>query len=197
MKSPRLFAALSAAAALALLSGCNLLPEPQPDHARFYVLDARAATESAPADAVRLGLRPVEVPPYLKNKAVALRTGDNEVRFSTEAFWAEPLEAGIARVLRERLAARAAVVSYPFTAQLTRDYDVTVRVLSAEGGQDSLRFSAVVEIVRVGDNAALVARREFTAPAAAWNGDYARLARELSAAVGALADDILASLPKK
>lgn len=197
MKPLRLLAAFPALAALSFLTGCNILPEPQPDRARYYVLDARAANEAAPSAAVRLGLRPIEVPAYLKEKAIATRAGDNEVRYAAEAFWAEPLEAGLARVVRERLASRVAVVPYPFPAQLARDYDVTVRVLAAEGGADGLHFRAVIEVARVGDTVALVARREFTAAPAAWGGDYGRLARELGVAAGALADEIVASLPSK
>lgn len=181
----------------AFLAGCNLLPEAQADRARFYVLDTQAATESAPAGAPRLGLRPVEVPAYLKNKAIATRVGESEVRYAPDAFWADPLEVSLARIVRERLSSRAAVVPYPFPAQLGRDYDVTVRVLRAEGTTSGVSFSAVIEITRVGDTLELVARREFAAPSSAWNGDYGQLARALSVAAGALADEIAATLPKR
>lgn len=191
-------AAFAGLAASALLAGCNLLPEAQPDRARYYVLENPAAVATpAATGAVRLGLRPVEVPAYLKNKAIATRTGASEVRYATEAFWAEPLEAGLARVVRERLVAHAVVVPYPFPAQLQRDYDVTLRVLSAEGARDGLQFRAVIEIVRVGEPAELVARRDFTAPATAWNGDYAALARELAHAATSFADEVAAALPKR
>jgi uncharacterized lipoprotein YmbA len=186
-----------AAALAALLTGCNILPEASPENARHYVLEAKPAGGAASAGALKIGLRPVEVATYLRGKAMATRVGENEVRYARDAFWAEPLDAGIARVLRENLAAHATVLPYPFPAQLPRDYDLTVRVLSAEGGAKGVRFVAVIELLRVGDNPELVVRREFAAPAAAWGDDYGQLARGLSDAVAALAAEVLASAPKK
>jgi uncharacterized lipoprotein YmbA len=197
VKTPRTIFSLSTVAFAALLTGCNILPEARPENARHFVLEAKPADVAAPVDALKIGLRPVEVATYLRGKAMAVRVAENEVRYAHDAFWAEPLDAGIARVLRESLAAHATVLPYPFPTQLPRDYDLTVRVLSAEGGASGVRFVAVIELLRVGDKPELVVRREFTAPAAAWGNDYGRLARGLSDAVAALAADVVASAPKK
>jgi uncharacterized lipoprotein YmbA len=193
-RSASLVAALAGAA---LLTGCNLLPEAAPERARQFVLEGRLAAAEAPAGAVRLGLRPVEVPAYLRAKAMVQRSGENEVRFVPDAYWAEPLDGAVARLLRERLAARAKVLAYPFPAQLPRDYDLTVRVLHAEGAADGVRFTAVIELLRVGDQPEIVVRKQFTASPAAWNNDPAQLARGLSAAVEALADEVVALVPAK
>jgi len=187
---------LTGAACAGLLAACNFLPEAPPENAHYFVLEAQPAGDRPAADSLRIGLRPVEVATYLRGKAMAVRVGDHEVRYAHDAFWAEPLDAGVARVLRESLAARATVLAYPFPAQLPRDYDLTVRILGAEGAPGGVRFVAVIELLRVGDKPALVARREFTAPPAAWHNDYAQLARGLSQAVAALADEVLASVPK-
>ncbi len=184
-------------AALAF-TGCNLLPEPPPDTTRYYVLESRGAPAPAPAaDAARLGLRPVEVAAYLKNKALAVRRGDHEIGYAADARWAEPLEAGVTRVLRERLAARTRVTAHPFPAQAERDFDVTVRILAADGTAGGVRFSAVFEIARAGGAGGWLVRREFTAPGADWGNDHGRLAAALSDAVGALADEIVAALPER
>ena len=184
----------AAAAAAVLLAGCNILPEPQGDLARFYVLEGAAPAAEAPA--FRLGLRRVEIPAYLKSKAMVVRTGNNELRYSDTARWAEPLEAGLSRALCGQLAAKAAVSTYPFPAQQERDYDVTVQVFAAEGADDGVRFSASFELVRVADGQ-VVARRSYTAPAGAWRGDHAQLAAQLSVAVAGLAGEILAAVPAK
>lgn len=194
LRSASLAAALAGAA---LLAGCNLLPEAAPERARYFVLEMRAPAVEAPASAVRLGLRPVEVPAYLRQKALVQRSGGNEVRFVPDAYWAEPLDGAVSRLLRERLAARAKVLAYPFPAQLPRDYDLTVRLLTAEGAADGVRFTAVIELLRVGDQPELVVRKQFTAPAAAWGSDPAQLARGISSAVEALADEVLAVVPAK
>ncbi len=190
------FAALPAAAAVALLSGCNLLPEAQPDNARYYVLESSGPAAAPDARVVRLGLRRVEVPAYLKTKAMVVRSGNNELRYAENARWGEPIEAGLTRVLRDQLAANAAVSTYPFPAQAERDFDVTVLLAAAEGHDDGVRFIATFELVRVGD-AAVVARRTFTAPPARWDGDHARLAAQLSHAVAGLAKEILDAVPAK
>lgn len=184
--------------ALLLLAGCSLLPAPQPDTTRYFVLGSRAEPSLAPeAGAVRLGLRPVEVPAYLRNKAIAIRRGDHEVGYAADARWAEPLEAGVTRVLRERLAARARVTDHPFPAQAERDYDVTVRLLAADGTTAGVRFAAVFEISRAGGEGGWLVRREFTASGSDWGGDHGRLAAALSDAVAALADEIVAALPPR
>lgn len=193
MKRP-LSALLPACFAL-LLSGCNLLPEPQADSTRHYVLESAVAA-NAPGGAPRLGLRRVEVPAYLKSKAIVTRTAGNELRYAATARWAEPLEAGIARVLRDQLGVGAVVSAYPFPAGVERDYDLVVRVVAAEGRDDGVRFTASYELVRVADSQ-VVARRTFNAPVAAWRGDHGELAAALSVAAAGLAGDILAALPAK
>ncbi len=197
MKSRRLSAAAFLCSGFVLFTGCSLLPAPQPDNTRYYVLEG-GATVATPTDhPVRLGLRNVEIPAYLKSKSMVVRSGNNEIRYVDNVRWAEPLEAGITRSLRERLSGRAQIIAYPFPANIERDYDVTVRVLSAEGHERGVLFSAVIELTRVGDTATIVSRRTFTAPVVSWGGDFARLASQLSVAVAGLADEVLAAVPQE
>lgn len=196
MNRSRVFPVLPSLAAALALGGCNLLPPPQADNTRYFVLESSAPAAAPQAGAVRLGLRRVEVPAYLKPTAIAVRSGNNELRYAENARWAETLEAGMTRVLRDQLATKASVATYPFSAQTERDFDVTVHVLAAEGHDDGVRFTALFELTRAGDSA-VVARRTFTAPVAAWSGDHGKLAAQLSAAAAALADEILAALPAK
>jgi len=177
------------------LAGCNLLPAPQADNTRYYVLES-APAPAAESGAVRLGLRRVEVPAYLKSKAIVSRAGNNELRYADTARWAEPLEAGIARILREQLGSRAAVSTYPFPAQVERDFDVVVSVLAAEGRDDGVHFTASFEIARANDSTVVV-RRTFSAPVTAWRGDHGQLAAQLSVAAAALANEIAAAVPAK
>ncbi|MBA4137204.1 MAG: hypothetical protein C0518_07800 [Opitutus sp.] len=198
MKTHRLFLfpAIGALVAMMGLAGCNILPEPQPDNTRFYVLESSAPAPASGAAAVRLGLRRVDVPAYLKSKAMVVRSGNNELRYPENARWAEPLDAGIARVLRDQLSAKASVAAYPFPAQVERDFDIAVQIIAAEGHDDGVRFTALFELSRASDSAVVV-RRTFTAPVVAWNGDYSQLAAQLSVAVAGLANEILAAVPAK
>jgi uncharacterized lipoprotein YmbA len=165
------------------------------------------AADSPPmTDALRLGLKPVEVAPYLKKGSLVVRTGENEVSFPDEARWAEPLDQEITRTLRLRLLAAprvGRVFVAPYAPDDARDFDVSVQVLRCEGARAGgartvTRFAALVEIASAGENPRLVARKTFVAPEVAWDGkDFARLAGLLSDAVGALGQEIAGALPEK
>lgn len=198
-----------------LAAGCSL-PQAQPDLTRYYVLaaptekpagespgSATGAAETAAQKPWTLGLRPVEAPPFLRNRAMLVRLGPNEVRFADESRWAEPVDAGVARVLRETLEARsdvARVVGVTVNAEASRDFDVLVRVERCEGARDAhvARFVAAVEIYSVGENPARVAREVVTTEIPGWNGqDFPDLAAKLSEAIDQLAAKVVALLPEK
>jgi uncharacterized lipoprotein YmbA len=197
--------------ALALLgaAGCNVVPPVQPDATRYYILSGPTLAETAAhaaAGTLRLGLRPVEVAPYLRRGSMVVRAGDNEISFADSARWAEPVEREIGASLRQRLGAApsvARVLTPPFPIEPARDFDVSVQVLRCEGvrenaGSAVARFAASVEISTTGENAQTVVRKTFVAPDAAWDGkDFARLAALLSDAVAALSQEIVAALPEK
>jgi uncharacterized lipoprotein YmbA len=154
----------------------------------------------------QIGLRPVELPGYLRNhKDMVVRTGANELHFQDYARWAEPLEAGVNRVLKEHLLSTetiGGVTTYPFSVDIRRDYDVVVRVLNCEGltlGSKEVvaRFAAAYDIVASGAGGQVVVRRTFTAPDQAWDGaDFGALARLLSEDIAKLSEDIAGNLPK-
>ena len=179
-------------------TGCSL-PEARPDTAHNYVL--RVAAEAVPpgSSGLHIGLFPVQLPEYLKQRAMVVREGASEVRYNDEERWAESLDAGLTRVLRERLSATTQVLAYPFTLEQARDYDVRVRVQACEGTTDGHAvFSATYEIYATGVNGALVARDTFTAKPAKWDAsDYAQLAGLLGADAAQLADAIAAAVPQK
>lgn len=192
-----------------LVSGCNVIPPVQPDMTRYYVLSGPTVAESSAqstAGILRLGLRPVEVAPYLRRGSMVVRTGDNEVSFAESARWAEPLEREIGGSLRQRLSSAPTVARVsvsPFSVEPARDYDVSVQVLRCEGvrnadGTGVARFAAAIEITAAGEGAVAVLRKTFIAPDAPWDGkDFARLAALLSNAVAALSQEVVAALPEK
>jgi uncharacterized lipoprotein YmbA len=150
---------------------------------------------------LRLGLRPIELPAYLKSRSLVVRNGRNEVIYQDFARWAEPLEAGIARVLRARLTATpevGQVYAHPFPFDRERDYDISVTVIRCEGANEApdavARFAAVVEIVEA-KAGKVVSRRVVAAPDLSWDGDHAALVEALSTSVGHLANEVVAQLP--
>ncbi|MFT3867936.1 MAG: PqiC family protein [Nibricoccus sp.] len=195
--------------ALSLLAGCQVLPEAKVDPTRNFVLSSPAAAElvaTKPVGKYQVGIRPIELAGYLHNRRdIAVRTGANEIRFEEYNRWAEPLETGIYRVLKQQLLSTEAVggvANYPFAADLKRDYDVAIRVLNCEGalsadGRNITRFNAAYDVIAAGAGGQVVVRRTFTAPEQGWNGkDFGALAGALSEAVARLSEDIAANLPK-
>lgn len=190
------------------LAGCQLLPPATVDSTRFFVLAGAAATEPVPEKSggrLQIGLRPVVLPAYLRaTKSMVVRDGANEIRYQDYSRWAEPLEAGVNRILEERLLASPDVRGvdvHPLRGDVARDYDVSVRILQCEGvagkGDGSVRFSASYEIVTADGGGKVVASRTFNAPEAAWDGkDFGALAKLLSDGVSELGAQIAADLPK-
>jgi len=201
---------LGAALGLVALAGCNL-PTATPDPTRLFLLSAPGgapAAAAAPAEtrAATLGLCRIELPAYLRTPAVVVRPGGTEVVRARDARWAEPLEQGIARVLRETLLAQPgvrSVVAYPAPQAALPQYEIAVRVLACEGvagpsGRQA-RFAAAWEIraTAAGAGAAPVAAGTFERAPADWNeGDYAALTGRLGEAVAALGRELAAALPK-
>lgn len=188
-------------------AGCSIVPEASTDPTRFFVLTG-SVEESEDVgkspNALSIGLKAVGVAPYLRRPMIAVRQDPNELSYDDYKRWAEPLEAGISRIVEASLRASPVVgrvYAYPFPFEQTRDYDIALNIIRCEGvkdGQAVARFAAVVEITTGGDDAKVVARKVFQAPDAAWDGkDYAALATALSNGVAALGDDLLASLPVK
>jgi uncharacterized lipoprotein YmbA len=200
---------LSSAFCLLLVAGCDIIPAPQADQTRYFALASPALdnAEARPARGpLRLGLKPVDVAPYLKKGVMVVRRGENELVYNEYARWAEPLEAGIARAVRARLLADAKtgrVYAYPFPFDQERDFDLAIGIVRCEGvqlggGGAAARFVATLEITAGDAGAEVVARKTYTMPDAVWDGrDYAALARALSDAVAAFSQEVAAALPEK
>lgn len=205
-------ALLSAGLGLAL-AGCNFFPKPSPDPTRHYVLTGPKPAElnvGVKQGALKVGLRAVQVAPYLDAKSMIVRRGDNEIDYRDFARWAEPLATGINRMLVARLHAServGRVFPQPYPFDVERDLDISVNVLRCEGrvlpdGSAFASFMCSIEIVRVGDRPGgppagqVLVREVFEAAPTPWQeGDYAALAAALSAKVSELADTIIKRLP--
>ena len=184
---------------LGLLAGCNVIPPSSPDATRYYVLTttaAKPATVAPEGPHWRIALRPVEIPSYLHGKAMQVRSAGNEIHYAEEARWAESLEAGLGRVLRESLDGRGEVAHVVASAGEDPDFDVLVRVLRCEGDREAkvARFTAVVEVYAPRLGADLRARDTFVMEIPGWDGSYGQLAAKLSEAVDGLAGQIVTLL---
>jgi hypothetical protein len=203
----RISAGLLLPLSLLLPSACNVVPPAQGDFTRYYLLSAPPVSGSAEVAAPHgftLGLRSIDVPEYLRTRSIVVRQGANELKLDEYDRWAEPLDAGIGRILRTSLAAApnvGRVLAQPFPLDGDRDYDIAVTVLHCEGVRsgfirNSEHFAALVDVTTGGPNPKIVAHLNFAAPDSKWDGhDYAQLAADLSEAVSGLAREIAAALP--
>jgi Uncharacterized protein conserved in bacteria len=166
------------------LAGCSL-PEAQPDLTRFYVLTpaANGGAAGAGGTEVRVFVKAVQVPEFLRGKLMQVRLAANEVDFVDTARWAEPLEAGVARVLRENLEAGGLEVVNRSVDE--RALDVVVHLKRCEGARPErvARLSARVEIYAAGLEGRELAEEEIDVEVPGWDGeDFGQLAAKLSEA---------------
>jgi uncharacterized protein len=186
------------------LTSCSIpIPQAEKDPTRFYVLSSSNGTTAAPrTDAPVLQLRGVEVATYLNSRPLIVRRGNNEIEFREFARWGEPLDAGVARVLREELlgrgAARAVITPGTRRDHPAPDYTLHLRILACEGeASGGVLFRVVWELTSAGTNGAAVATGDFRAADLRWDGkSEASLAAQLSQAVGNLAGEIAGALRK-
>lgn len=196
-------AALASGLGLAIFAGCSVLPEGGSDPMRFYVLSAPATAAVPKPDTPAVNVRPIELASYLRGRPLIVRRGANEIEFREFARWGEPLDLGIARVLREELLARgvAGTVQIPGARRESGPHDctLTVRVLACEGGAEGeVLFRAVWELAATGAKPRPIGGGEFMAADLRWDGkSEAALAAQLSAAVGGLATEVAGALAKR
>lgn len=187
---------VSAAIVLLVAGGCAFL-KPAKNESRYHVLTATSSPsvrnqhdQMGPAFVVCL--RPVEVANYLATRDMVVRTGTNEVTYALFQRWAEPLNAGIGRVLAENLRAspeiRVVITDQPAPAHRPL-YTIWVRVLACEGSEanhhGSTVFEAAWEITQSQPEPTTLAHGVFRSKPTDWHrGDYNQLAHQLSRALG-------------
>lgn len=202
----RRFVATVVVSAAALVSGCSLIPAASPDPTRYFVLSGPEGVAPARVPDVPVAvLASVEIPGYLRTtRNLVVRTAGNEVTFVEGARWGEALDLGLARILRETLAAEGRVgrvVQPPLSAQAveTRPVEIRVQIQACEGRRlsDGTWVTTLVaryDVARPaasGASAGAPSGGMFVAAERRWDGrTHGELARLLSEAAADLAREI-------
>jgi uncharacterized lipoprotein YmbA len=168
--------------------------------ARFYVLTPVPATgvaaPSAPGSGLIVSVGPVTLPSYLNRPQIVTRRAGGEVDLAELDRWAEILIEAVPRVLAEdlgRILGSDRVETYP---SVTRG---RYRVLIAIARFDGSPSGEVVLDARwqiVGPTGEEVAARRSAVTERVEGAGYAPLVVAMSRALGALAGDIAAVLPR-
>ena len=180
--------------------------EPPQQH---YVLGGGPTPDSAAPSLdlshVTIGVRRLQLAPYLETPFILVRQGPNQIGFSEFHRWGEALSAGINRAVAGYLDDRAsfeAVDVVPWPAGERYDYVIQLHVLRFEGVSQgeppAVDGEAVVlatwEIIRQLDGTVLQ-RGSTDHRESGWTvGDYAGLVALLDTGLRALTDQLLRSI---
>lgn len=186
-KMKRLISGISlllAPCALLLVSGCNILPEPQADQVRYFTLSGTVAA-GVVADAP--SVRPVRMAGHLRNRAMAVRVSANEVVYLDAVRWAEPLDEAITQILRNRLRQVGGGASIMVNLQ-------RCELVKSDGNRVEL---AATYTITPPAGSGEVRAGVFTATPLTWQGgDYGTLVGLIRQEADELADAIAAAVEK-
>ncbi|HEY3286365.1 MAG TPA: ABC-type transport auxiliary lipoprotein family protein [Gemmatimonadaceae bacterium] len=193
--------------ALISVAGCFSLARPTPP-LEEYVLGGSARAEAAArardTGAVTVGLRRLDLAPYLASTAIVVRHGS---RIATSEFrrWGEEPSAGIMRAVAVALRAEPGILAVdvaPWQVRAPHDYLIQLHISHLEGvvaeglaaTAGEVQVMASWEIVRAEDGA-LVARGDTDRREAEWPvGDYLGLVTRIDKGLTGLAGDLAACL---
>lgn len=194
--------------AVAVLSGCMSLGRGEPAQ-QHYVLGGGLpqTSEATTADlpGLTIGVRRLQLAPYLETPFILVRRGPNQIGFSEFHRWGEALSAGINRAvagyLRERAALRAIDVA-PWPAGERYDYVIQLHVLRFEGvsqgeppaGEGEVALLVNWEIIRQLDGAVLERGTTHYREDGWTVGDYAGLVKLLDAGLHVLTDQLTSTI---
>ncbi len=193
-----------------LATGCFKLARTAPS-VELYVLGGvteAPVVESATRDTTGLsiGLRRLDLAPYLATLAIVVRRADNEIVTTGFHRWAEGPSVGLNRAVSGYLVAPGIrlVDVAPWTVRSPHDYLVQLHVLRFEGVAPAgtaaktgeAHLLARWEIIRARDDS-LVARGVTDHRAPDWVvGDYAGLVTRLDKGLVVLARDVVTALTR-
>lgn len=185
-----------------LLAACG--SSPRSEYFRLTANVANVPTGTSPS----LGLGPIEIPAYLDRERLVYALRGNQLQLAPTANWAEPLDAGIGRVLALNLSGlldTQNVRSFPWHPQRAPDYGIRINVLTMDASTSEARLTTEWLVYRPASGEEVARRlshlrRPVTADEATpaqLPGIYSelleRLSREIAAAISGDAEPALSS----
>jgi uncharacterized lipoprotein YmbA len=178
-----------------LLASCSAL-KPVPETTRYYTLVSPALVAKQPAPdsgTGRVGVRVTAQTDYLRRPPIAVRIGENELRFVEDHRWGERVDEGTERALTLALQSKLKdVLVLPVSHGSASGATVIIDVVMAacEGTNDGATLECYWRL-NAGTEIAPAASGHFRQTRTGWNGtDYGQLAGMLGALVDELAAEI-------
>jgi uncharacterized lipoprotein YmbA len=171
----------------ALLMACQHSPKKN----YFYLspLSEKTVTQTASNEASQLiGIGPVEIAEYLTRSQIIDNQVDNTLTLSDNAYWAEPLDKSIARVVSinlTQLNTARSFVSFPWRSDSKPRYSLRLHIDKLSRAGKNANINATWELVD-NDNKKSILRRNFLRSVPADSGAkglaqaYSQLLGELS-----------------
>ena len=191
------------------LGGCFSLSRKTPVLEQYVLGSPAAEVKAAPPDqsGFTIGLRRLDLAPYLAIPAIVVRRGNQQIVTSEFHRWGEELSEGINRAFARFLAAEPSVRAVdiaPWSVRSRYDYLIQLHVLRFEGAaakqiavtDGEARVVARWEIIRQLDGAVL-ARGTTDHAERGWQlGDYGGLVTLLDKGLNAMARDLGACMAR-
>lgn len=187
--------------ALIVLAGC-LGKESTPS--KYFLLTALpAATQSLLpefAESPTVAVSQTVLPAFLDRPQIVTRRGRNEINYAEFDRWAEPLEEGFTRVLRENLGRFLKpqhVHAPPWSRQMRLDYEVhtIVTKFTANLNTDEVELVVLWRIAGPEGRATFFAQENtYTTKIQDSRNDYSQVAQSMSEAIHLLSQDIAQEL---
>ncbi len=175
-----------------LLVGCQQSPRKQ-----YYLLSATPATNKTAEITQTLGLGPIEVADYLRNAQIIINGNANHLQITDNAYWGEPLQKGISRVLAVNLMnhqSNAIIETFPWRSDSTPTLSLRLTIYDLQLINSEAVINASWKLVNNETKAVLLQRifvrnkpsgKSAAAIAATYSEFLAELAREMNEALAA------------
>ncbi len=177
---------------------CACQHSPKKNYFYLSPLNEKAGLQSASTDTSQLiGIGPVEVAEYLTRSQIIDNQSDNTLTMSDNAYWAEPLDKGIARVISINLTQlnnSRGFVNFPWRSDSKPRYSLRVHVDKLSRSEDKASINATWELVDNNERKSIL-RRNFLRSLQAESGAKG-LAHAYSQLVGDLSKEMDEALSK-
>lgn len=172
------------------ISGCAQSPK------KNYFLLSAQATQLEQQDITKvIGIGPIEVADYLKRQRVAYLYQNSRLHTATNDFWAEPLDAGVARVIGLNLIkenSTRATVFFPWRSDSTPSYSLRVQLHDFSYDNNQARIYASWQLVDVSHKK--IIRQEHFSASTPSNSSSGAMVDAFSLLLTQMSDEISAAL---